>query len=121
MAEVHLMIDGRMYDVACDDGQEKRVQQLGSYVDQRMKEVSGAGSVNKAQNMVLASLLLADEVFDLNERMERSVKAHEELSKEETHISYQGLNPQDEQGVTTALGKMASKIEYLTARARGAA
>jgi len=120
MAEVHLMIDGRPYDVACDDGQERRVTQLGSYVEQRMREVAGAGSANKAQNMVLASLLLADEVFDLNERLEKSAKAFTELGGEQ-HITYNGLTPQDEQGVTTALGKMASKIEYLTARARGAA
>ena len=44
MAEVNLTIDGRSYPVACDDGQERRLMQLGSYVEQRMREASVSGS-----------------------------------------------------------------------------
>ena len=78
MAEVNLTIDGRSYPVACDDGQERRLMQLGSYVDQRMREASVAGTTNKVQAMMLASLMLADEVFDMSEKLSQ---AHDAIQK----------------------------------------
>ena len=116
MAEVNLAIDGRSYPIACDDGQERRVQQLGAYVDQRMKDVAIAGANNKTQALVLASLVLADEVFDLNEKLAVVTRDNANLSTQEKTISYQGLSPNDEQGIVTAIGQMAAKVEKLTAR-----
>ena len=115
MAEVNLLIDGRTYGIACDDGQERRVQQLGSYIDQRLKEVSrGGGAANKAQLMVLTSLLLADEVFDLRDTMSHAANVNTQLPQQE--VIYQGLTPQDEQEITSAIGRLAARVEKLTAR-----
>ena len=117
MAEVNLTIDGRTYPVACDDGQERRLLQLVSYVDQRMREASVSGTSNKTQAMVLASLVLADEVFDMNDRLSQ---AHDTIKNapqgETTKIEYQGLSPNEEQNVINLIGQMASKVEKLTAR-----
>lgn len=118
MAEVNLTIDGRSYPVACDDGQERRLIQLGSYVDQRMREASVAGSSNKVQAMVLASLMLADEVFDVSEKL---VQAQDTLQNAPvaaaaSKIEYQGLSPNEEQNVINLIGQMAAKVEKLTAR-----
>lgn len=118
MAEVHLIIDGRSYGIACDDGQEQRVQQLGSYVDSRLKGVTQGGNANnKAQSMVLTSLLLADEVFELNEKLLTSAQ-QPDVAGAEKYITYQGLPPQDEQNITNLIGAMADKVERLTARAK---
>lgn len=114
MAEVNLMIDGRSYSVACDDGEERRLLQLGSYVDQRMRQVAVAGTSNKTHAMVLASLVLADEVFDLNEKL--SVAESQPAPTNESKIEYQGLSPKDEQNVINLIGQMAAKVEKLTAR-----
>lgn len=126
MAEVTLTIDGRNYGIACDDGQERRLQQLGAYVDQRLREVSGAGAANKAQSMVLASLVLADEVFDLNDRLgkaQQDVESSALVSAAGTSasgaahvIEYQGMAPNEEQNVINLIGQMAAKVEKLTAR-----
>lgn len=119
MAEVNLTIDGRSYPVACDDGQERRLMQLGSYVDQRMREASVSGSPNKVQAMVLASLMLADEVFDVSEKLTqaRETIQNSPLTNEsDSKIEYQGLSPNDEQNVINLIGQMASKVEKLTSR-----
>lgn len=118
MAEVNLTIDGRSYSVACDDGQEPRLMQLGSYVDQRMREASVAGSANKVQAMMLASLMLADEVFDINEKLNQAHNTikNAPVAEGETKIEYQGLSPNEEQNVVNLIGQMASKVEKLTAR-----
>lgn len=118
MAEVNLIIDGRGYGIACDDGQEQRVKQLGKYVDDRLRQLTGGGNAtNKAQSMVLTSLLLADEVFDLTDRLDKSNQQNETASTDKI-IAYQGLNPQDEQNITNLIGMMADKVEHLTARAK---
>ncbi|HAJ90598.1 MAG TPA: cell division protein ZapA [Rhodospirillaceae bacterium] len=119
MAEVNLTIDGRSYPVACDDGQERRLMQLGSYVDQRMREASVSGSSNKVQAMVLASLMLADEVFDVSEKLTQAretIQNSPPTNESDSKIEYQGLSPNDEQNVINLIGQMASKVEKLTAR-----
>ena len=118
MAEVNLTIDGRTYPVARDDGQERRLMQLGSYVDQRMREASVAGTTNKIQAMVLASLMLADEVFDVNDKLASAHDAVNHLQQQnaETKVEYEGLSPNEEQNVINLIGQMAAKVEKLTAR-----
>lgn len=63
MAQVPLTINGRSYRVACDDGQEERVQELARVVDDTMQELVGrVGQVGEMQLLVMAAILLADEV-----------------------------------------------------------
>lgn len=118
MADIILQIDGRSYSVACDDGQEDRLAQLGSYVDQRIKNVSAAAAGNKAQAMMLASLLLADEVFDLHEKMEILQRTHAQIKTEQPQvIAYEGLAPTDEQEITSLISRMTSRVEQICLRA----
>ena len=115
MAEVNIMIDGRSYGIACDDGQEQHVQQLGQFVDQRLKQIThGSNSANKVQSMVLTSLVLADELQDTRDKLQQAAQD----SSGDKIITYQGLTPQDEQNVTNLIGMMADKVERLTARAK---
>ncbi len=68
MAEVTIYINGRSYDISCDNGQEGRIVDLASYIDQRLQQISRAGAAyNDAHLMVLTTLVLADELFDAKE------------------------------------------------------
>lgn len=120
MGEINLQIDGRSYPVACDDGQEQRVAQLGQYVDRRMQDVADAAAGNRSQAMVLASLLLADEVFDLREQMSEVGKANARLQGEAKTITYQGLAPSDEQEISTMISRLTARVEQLRNRAQKA-
>lgn len=117
MGEVNVVIDGRSYGIACDAGQEQRVQQLGRYIDQRLKEIAnGSGANNKAQLMVLTALLLADEVFDLKEHMSRVSNANQQPKQ----VVYQGLAPAEEKEITEAISKLAAKVETLSKKVKKA-
>lgn len=71
MAEVTIVIKGRQYDIACDDGQEDRVLRLASYIDNKIKLIARSGSAyNESHLMVLTSLVLADEIFEAKEALE---------------------------------------------------
>jgi cell division protein ZapA len=65
MAHVSVIINGRSYDIACDDGQEAHLTRLAAYVDKRLTElVAAVGQVGDTRLLVMVSLLVADELSD---------------------------------------------------------
>ena len=75
MAQVNLTINGRPFAATCDDGQEARIRRLGEYVDAKVAEfVRSVGQVGEARLLLLAALVIADELADATEalRLEHS-------------------------------------------------
>lgn len=65
MAQVKVKINGRAYEIACDDGQEDHVTQLGRYVDKKVAELgSQIGQVGDARLLVMAALMITDELSE---------------------------------------------------------
>jgi cell division protein ZapA len=65
MAQVEVSINGRGYLVACDDGQENHVARLGQYLDQKVSVlVKSVGQVGDARLLLMAGLLVADELSE---------------------------------------------------------
>jgi cell division protein ZapA len=65
MAQTDVIINGREYRIACDDGQEEHLQQLARYVDGRVAELAASvGQLGEARLLVMASLLIADELSE---------------------------------------------------------
>lgn len=72
MADVNIMIHGRTYGVGCDPGQDKRVRELGQYIDKRVREIAGSGGpATEAHLLVLSNLVLADELFEVRDQMQQ--------------------------------------------------
>ena len=65
MGQVSVDINGRTYQIACDEGQEAHLSRLGAYIDRRVVElVAAVGQVGDARLLVMVSLLVADELAD---------------------------------------------------------
>ena len=87
MAQVSVTINGRSYQIACDDGQEANLTRLADYVDKRVGElVAAVGQVGDDRLLVMASLLVADELSDAVTRLD-GVDDSDRLQEEETLIS----------------------------------
>jgi cell division protein ZapA len=70
MAQVSVTVNGRRYDISCDDGQETHVFRLAEEVDRRVAQlVASVGHVGDARLLLLASLLLADQMEDLRKEL----------------------------------------------------
>ena len=66
MAQVTIRINGYAYTVGCEDGQEPHLQSMAREVDRRCDRVKALGRQSgESQILVLASLLMADELHDL--------------------------------------------------------
>lgn len=77
MASVPITINGRRYEIACDEGQEAQLSRLGRYVDDRVRQLSAAvGQLGDTRLMVMTSLLLADELSEKNDELERYKVEH---------------------------------------------
>ena len=70
MALVNLTINGRVYEIACDDSQVARVNELGREVDNRAQQlVKQIGNVPDARLLVMVGLMLADELSENKEQL----------------------------------------------------
>lgn len=76
MGEVAVTIGGRRYPITCDDGQEEHVAALAAYVDQRASALAATvGEVGEARLLVMASLVVADEVTEIESALAPRVEA----------------------------------------------
>jgi len=73
MAEISVRINNRQYKVACPDGQEERLSRLASYLDQKVGGLAGQSgngpAPGEAQLLVIASLMLADELGESQDEL----------------------------------------------------
>ena len=77
MAQITVTIHNRAYQVACEDGQELHVQKLAAYIDRRVTELAAksgvpgpSGQVTESRLLVMAALLIADELGETYDEIE---------------------------------------------------
>ena len=66
MALVSVHINGHSYTVGCENGQERHVQAMAHQVERRVQQVRNLGFSGESRVLVLAELLMADEIQDLS-------------------------------------------------------
>jgi cell division protein ZapA len=72
MGQVSVPINGRSFTISCEDGQEPRIRRLAQYVDAKVAEfVADVGQVGEARLLLLAALIIADELSDANDALEQ--------------------------------------------------
>jgi cell division protein ZapA len=66
MAQVTVKINGNGYAVGCEDGQEPHLLAMAEQVDSRVDSIKAlGGNSGESRLLVLAALLMADEIHDL--------------------------------------------------------
>ena len=107
MSQVTVTINKRTYDIACDDGQEAHLRRLAAYVDNRVGElIAAVGQVGDARLLVMASLLIADELSDSYSELDQLRKNNDGVAR----------RIQAEETIADGLEKMAERIESIAVR-----
>jgi cell division protein ZapA len=87
MAQVTLRINGYAYTLGCQDGEEAHLEAMGAEVSNRIDGIrAAAGPSGEARMLVMAALMMADDIFELRARLEAvegagSAKADPRLSR----------------------------------------
>lgn len=127
MAEVNISINGRIHEISCDSGQEGRVVDLASYIDQRLQQIARSGAAyNDAHLLVLTSLVLADELFETREKLAAvsaapaaaPVKGRKGEIAAEAPVA--AANPEEEKAMAQLIEKLAKRIDGIAARVQAA-
>jgi cell division protein ZapA len=71
MARLTVSVNSRSFALTCADGQEARICRLAEYVDAKVAGfVAKVGQVGEAKLLLLAALVIADELAEANEAFE---------------------------------------------------
>ena len=109
MGEVTLTINDRAYSVGCDDGQEAHLTNLAAHLDKLVRDLSSqVGQVGEARLLVMASLMVADELAEAYDRVA-------ELERGQG-AAPAAANGASEAVAAEALESCASRLEAIAAR-----
>ena len=104
MAQVDIQIGGRPYELACRDGEEEHLRSIARMLDQKAADVSQSmGGLNEARHLLLAALLLADELNDVR------------AATTDSRFSATAPDP----ALATAVEQLAERMESLAERLEG--
>ena len=76
MPQVTLRINGYSYTIGCKEGEESHLEAMGAEVTRRIEGVRlAAGPSGEARMLVMAALLMADDIFELRRKLEEAAPA----------------------------------------------
>ena len=115
MAQVNITVNGRSYRMACDDGQEDHVIELGQRFDLAIEDLrNSVGEVGDQRLMVMAGILMTDRVLDTERRLKRIEQELEGMRDGRRDAIARLANLED--GFVESLENAAARIENLTER-----
>ncbi len=119
MGQVNLTVNGRHYTVACDDGEEAHLAELGRYIDRRVTElVRGLGQAGDSKLLLMAALLISDE---LSEALGRIEELEGELNTIKQSKSFAADRAQQAESIAAdVIEAAARKIEDIVGRLEAA-
>lgn len=106
MAQVEIKINGRDYRIACEDGQESHLSSLAQYLDDKVGElVKEVGQIGDTSLMVMAGLLVTDELSDIREELE--------AARNQAARDTQGAIDDTEDKIAGQVDSLAARIEIV--------
>jgi cell division protein ZapA len=109
LAQVTVKINGFTYTVGCEDGQEAHLQAMAAQVDNRIDSLKAlGGNSGEVRLLLLAGLLLADEIHDIRIEMEA-------LRKAAGRPPRPAGKPEADAEMAKRLGKLAARAEQIAA------
>lgn len=115
MGQVVVKVNGRDFALSCAEGQEARTRRLAQYVDAKIAEFAkSVGQVGEARLILLAALVIADELSDANEALQQE-RSRAQPAGDPAQAA-QGAVTGAVQGAATGIRSMADRIESIAAR-----
>tara|TARA_B100001996_G_scaffold169955_2_gene129583 strand:+ start:455 stop:892 length:438 start_codon:yes stop_codon:yes gene_type:complete len=81
MGNVNIKFNGKDYLLACDDGQEENLKNLGKHIDKKFENIKKKlGNIGENKLMLINAIQIADDFFALNKKVKKSKSEFELIS-----------------------------------------
>lgn len=115
MGQVSVTLNGRAYRLECGEGDEPHLvelaEYLGSHVDTMRQKF---GQVGDDRLILMASLVVTDELWDLRRQLQESKAAFAEANRDKTAADQKVKSMQTE--LSVRVGAVADRLDVLNAR-----
>jgi len=92
LAQVDVSVNGQSYRIACEDGQEDRLVDLAAMVDEKVIGlVNQIGQVGSNRLLVMAALIIADELVDLKNEVGSSRELEDNTKQQDMVLTLQEI------------------------------
>ena len=120
MAQVTVMIDGKAYRMACEEGQEDHLTELATRFDQYVSHLKGQfGEIGDLRLTVMAGIMVMDELSEVNRKLKNLNEEADGLRQgRAATLSDQQSN---EDVLASALSEVTSQIHEIAAKLSGKA
>ena len=82
MANVNIKFNNKDYLLSCDDGQEESLKKLTKFLDGKYSELKDKlGNIGENKLLLITTIQLIDDYFDLKQRVTQQKKKLDELAK----------------------------------------
>ena len=117
MANVNIKFNGKDYLLSCDDGQEEDLKTLTKFLDKKYSSLKDKlGNIGENKLLLITSIQVIDEYFDLKQRVQSQKENFENLSKKfkemrSLAIDYKGGKDKEILNLNSELDKFKKMVE----------
>ncbi|KQS84209.1 MULTISPECIES: cell division protein ZapA [unclassified Rhizobium] len=120
MAQVTVMIDGKAYRMACEEGQEDHLTELAGRFDQYVSHLkSQFGEIGDLRLTVMAGIMVMDELSEVNRKL-KSLQTEADNLKQGRDASASD-NARAEEALASALSEVTAQIHGIAQKLSGKA
>ena len=110
MANVNIKFNNKDYLLSCDDGQEESLKNLTKFLDKKYTELKDKlGNIGENKMLLITTIQLIDEYFDLKQRVVQQKKKLEDIAKKFHELKELAI--QYKQGKDKEISKLNEKLD----------
>ncbi|WP_438751902.1 cell division protein ZapA [Pararhizobium sp. O133] len=118
MAQVTVMIDGKAYRMACEEGQEDHLTELATRFDQYVSHLkSQFGEIGDLRLTVMAGIMVMDELSEVDRKL-KSLQTEADNLKQGRDAT-QSDNARAEEALASALSEVTAQIHGIAQKLSG--
>ena len=97
MANVNIKFNNKEYLLSCDEGQEENLKDLANHLDSKYNKLKkDLGNIGENKLLLITSIKMVDDYFDLLKKIKGNKNNFEELSKKFKELKSLAINYKDE-------------------------
>jgi cell division protein ZapA len=107
MSQVSVTIDGRKYRLACNEGEEARLESLAALIDEKIGEMRKTfGEIGDQRLVIMAALTLADSLTEARDNAAADRKRSDDAE-------------QRAEALASTIDKLGARVESIATRLSG--